>query len=243
MAILYSFIAIFFVSIISLVGILGLFFRNKNVQKNLQIYLISFAAGAMLSTVFTHIIPESLEEIGNLQKIGILIIFGIVFSFILEKIIHWRHCHLPITKTHKHHFAYINILGDFIHNLLDGIAIMASFKINFGLGLTTAFSVIAHEIPQEIGDFGVLVYSGFSYKKALLYNFLTALASFLGAFYVLLFPDLIPIQYFLPIVAGNFIYLSTADLIPELHKEIEIKKSLLQLLFFIIGIGVILAIG
>ncbi len=239
MEVFYALLSIGLVSAISLVGIITLIIKNKTIQKNLQIYLISFAAGAMLSTVFLHMIPESIEKINDLKTIGFLILLGIILSFILEKIICWRHCHLPITKTHKHHFAYLNIFGDFFHNFLDGIGIMAAFKLNFTLGLSTSLSVILHEIPQEIGDFGVLVYSGFSYKKALIYNLLTALSAFLGAFYVLTFPNLIPIHFFIPIIAGNFIYLSTADLIPELHKETELKKSLLQLLFFLLGVGLI----
>ena len=235
-----SLISIFFISLVSLTGITILILKDKKLQKNLQIYLISFAAGAMLSTVFFKMFPESLETLKSTVLVGKLIILGIILSFILEKIICWRHCHLPITKNHKHRFAYINIIGDLFHNFLDGIAIASAYSVNSQLGIITTLAVISHEIPQEIGDFGVLIYSGFSYKKAAIYNFLTALSAFLGGLIVIFFQkSVFNFKVFIPVIMGNFLYLATTDLIPELHKETRIKKSLLQLLFLLLGVFVI----
>ncbi len=232
---LYPIISLSAISLISLVGGLIIFLKNKAFKKNLQIYLISFSAGTLLSVSFIHLFPEATEKIPNHSLIGILVITGILLSFILEKIICWRHCHLPIDKNHTHKFAYINIFGDLLHNFIDGISIIAAYQTNPLTGLSTTLAVASHEIPQEIADFGILLYSGFSYKKALLYNFLTSLSAFAGAGVGLVFSSLLHVEYLLPIVIGNFIYIATADLIPELHKEQSFKTSTLQLFFFLTG--------
>jgi len=164
---------------------------------------------------------------------------GIGFSFGIEKIIRWRHCHHLTTKQHPHHLSSMNLIGDSFHNFIDGMIIGASYLVSIPIGIATSIAIIFHEIPQEIGDFGILVYAGFSKRKALATNFLISLTSIAGLIISLLisFKTKYLIYILIPFAVGNFIYIATADLIPELHKETKIIKSLIQLLLFILGIG------
>lgn len=240
---IYSFISTLIVSLISFVGAIALttLAIKKDKFNNFLIYFVSFSAGALFADVFFHLFPEITEETGFTLIMSFATLFGILFSFFIEKIICWRHCHLPITKNHTHRFAYMNLIGDFLHNFIDGLTIGVSYLISIPAGLATSLAVIFHEIPQEIGDLGVLIYGGFTKKKALLLNFLTALSAFFGLF--LSFYLFSKIDHIKPILtsfaAGNFIYIAGSDLIPELHKETDIKKSINQLLAFVGGIIVI----
>ena len=157
--------------------------------------------------------------------------------FVLEKFIRWRHCHELASKNHPHPISFMILFGDMFHNFIDGLIIGASYLVNIKLGIATTIAVFFHEIPQEIGDFSALIYGGFSKSKALLYNFLSALTSFIGAILILIIGSGFNlINLLIPITAGGFIYIAASDLIPELHKEVDIKKSILQLVFFIFGI-------
>ena len=202
--------------------------------------MISFSAGAMFGDAFLHLLPETVEAHGFELNISISILTGIVIFFLIEKVIHWRHCHMPITDNHVHHFALMNLVGDGVHNFIDGLIIGASYLISIPVGIATTIAVMLHEIPQEIADFGVLIHGGFSKAKALLINFLTALVSLLGAITALILNNYIEgmNMYFIPFAAGGFIYIAGADLIPELHKEVKIRRSLLQLCAFVCGIGI-----
>ncbi|MEK6953135.1 MAG: ZIP family metal transporter, partial [Nanoarchaeota archaeon] len=163
---------------------------------------------------------------------------GIILSFLIEKVIHWRHCHIPTSKKHPHPFAYINLLGDSVHNFIDGLIIAASYLASIPVGIATTIAVILHEIPQEIGDFGVLLHGGFTKKKALFFNFITALTAVLGALIALILSKSIEqlTIFLIPFAAGGFIYIAGSDLIPELHKEVKLSKSVLQILTFVFGI-------
>ncbi len=233
---LYSIISTFIVSLISLVGIFTLSIKAEKL-KNFLIYLVSFSAGALFGDVFFHLLPEITEK-GLSVSTSITIISGVLLSFFTEKIICWRHCHLPIQKNHTHRFAYMNLFGDFIHNFIDGLTIGASFLAAKTIGIATSLAVIFHEIPQEIGDFGVLIHGGFKKLQALKLNFYTTLSAFVGLFLsFFLYAKVEHInQILIPLASGNFIYIAGSDLIPELHKETALKKSLLQIVFFIIGV-------
>jgi len=235
---LYSIISVLIVSLISFSGALTLAIKKEKL-KNLLIYFVSFSAGALLGDVFIHLLPEVVEEYNHsISLIFIYVLVGILTSFILEKIICWRHCHLPITKNHIHNFAWMNLWGDFFHNFIDGLTIAASYLLNTGAGIATTLAVAFHEVPQEIGDFGVLLHGGFKVKKALFLNFLTALSAFIGAIVSLLLNNKIEhlTLFLVPFAAGNFIYIASSDLIPELHKETEIKKGLIQTITFLLGV-------
>lgn len=238
-----SIISVVLVSLISLIGVLT-FAIKENAIKRLSTLVVSFAAGAMLGDAFFHLIPESFELISDSFLIGILIISGILLSFALEKILRWRHCHKDLSSNHVHPIASMNIVGDVFHNLLDGIIVAGSFLASPSIGIGTTMAIILHEIPQEIGDFGILIHKGIKVKKALLLNFATALSAIVGAILVLIVGGILGnlSTYLLPIAAGGFIYISSADLIPELHQECSAKPSLSQMFFLLLGIGIMIMI-
>jgi zinc and cadmium transporter len=208
--------------------------------KKILLVMVSFAAGAMLGDVFLHMLPELAGE-GNLTlNTSLFILLGILIFFVLEKIIHWRHCHLTATKDHTHALAFMNLVGDAVHNFIDGVLIAGSFMLSIPVGIATTVAVILHEIPQEMGDFGVLLHSGMKPKKALLFNFFSALTAVAGALIVLLIgmSDVQVTGIIIPITMGGFIYIANADLIPELHKETKISHSILQLISFVTGVAI-----
>jgi len=239
----YSLISVLIVSLLSLIGVIALSIKKDRLKKIL-IYTISFSAGALFGDAFIHLIPEAVEETGFSLKTALYILSGIVFSFITEKFIHWRHCHLPHSKEHIHPFAIMNLLGDSVHNFIDGLIIGASYLVNIPTGIATTIAVILHEIPQEIGDFGVLLQGGFSKAKALAFNFLTAATAILGAIISLMLSSYIKglTTFLIPFAAGTFIYIAGTDLIPELHKEVKFQRSLIQLVTFLIGIGIMVSL-
>lgn len=238
MLFIYAFASVAVVSLISLIGVLTIFLNEKSV-KNILIYFVSFAAGGLLGDTFIHLLPEAAESGFDLY-VSAFIILGILFSFIIEKFVHWRHCHVPTSEQHPHPFAIMNLVGDSVHNFIDGMVIAASYIVSVPLGIATTLAVILHEIPQEIGDFGILLHGGFSKKKALFFNFLTALTAVLGAVAVFIIGAKMQnlTGFLVPFTAGTFIYIAGSDLIPELHKECAVKKSFFQFLFFAAGIGV-----
>jgi len=235
-------ISSFVVSLISLIGVVILSKKIKRENKILFV-LIAFAAGAMLGNAFFHILPESLEEITPLN-FSIIFLTGFISFFVIEKITHWRHCHDGHCEEHSTKtVGYLNLIGDGFHNFLDGVLIAVSYLASFEIGLATTIAVASHEIPQELGDFSVLIFSGFSRAKAIFYNFLSALLAVIGAlagFFLLKSTNYIP--YVLPLVAGSLVYIATTDLVPELHKEWKVKYSILMLLSFIFGLFVLYAL-
>ena len=236
---LYSLISVVIVSLISLIGVWTLSIKTERL-KIILIYLLAFSAGALFGDAFIHIFPE-IGKGGFSIFSSLFVLSGIGLFFVIEKFIHWQHCHMPITEEHAHPFAYMNLIGDGLHNFIDGSIIAASFLVNIPLGVATTLAVILHEIPQEIGDFGVLLHGGFSKGKALWLNFLTALTAIIGAVITLIVGRSVEnvSSFLLPIAAGGFIYIAGSDLIPELHKETEVKRSFMQLIAFLVGIGVI----
>jgi len=233
-----SIIAVTAVSLISLIGLFSISLKLDRLKKIL-IFLVSFAAGALIGDAFIHLLPEIEEEFGFSLQVSLFIILGIIIFFILEKFLHWHHCHEPencITHSNKN-LAIINLVGDAFHNFIDGAIIAGSFLAGPIIGLSTTIAVIIHEIPQEIGDFGILLHAGLSRKKALFFNFLSALFAFLGLFIVFIFSGIENmLSFVLPLTAGGFIYIALADLIPELHKENSTFKSIFQIITFLLGI-------
>lgn len=208
---------------------------NKKIFKKLLLLLVALAAGAMMGGAFLHLMPEAVEHFGS-TNIYEYVLAGFMLFFIIEKIIGWRHCHDSECKVHT--FAYMNLIGEGAHNFIDGLIIAASYLVSIELGIATTLAVALHEIPQELGDFGVLVYAGIKVKKALLLNFAVAILAVLGGIsgYYLssTFENLS--MFLLPFAAGGFIYIASSDLVPELRKEKSFKKSIVIFSFFIIGI-------
>lgn len=226
----------------SLVGILTLSIKHERLKKWL-IYFVSFSAGALMGGAFLHMLPELVETEGFSLLTSFMILGGIVSFFVLEKIIHWHHDHIG-SNEHHHTFAIMNMFGDGFHNFLDGLVIAASYLVNTELGVAVTLAVILHEVPQEIGDFGILLHAGYSKSKALLFNFISALAAVLGAVVALVLTNYIENIEFLviPIAIGGFIYVAGSDLIPELHKEFSIKKAIIQTITIILGIVLMAAL-
>jgi len=234
----YALVSVAIVSLISLIGVLT-FSLKKEDLKRMLLYLVSFSAGGLFGDAFIHLIPEAMEDSGFRIHASLLIIFGILFSFAVERFLQWRHCHILPSHEHPHPLAYMNLLGDAVHNFIDGLVIGGSYLASISLGVATTLAVVFHEIPQEIGDFGVLIYGGFSKSKALFFNFLTALTAILGAILALIFGFLVKgsIPILIPFAAGNFIYIAGSDLIPEIRREQpETLESTLQLTAIAFGI-------
>ncbi len=205
--------------------------------------MVSFSAGALFGDAFIHLLPEAAEEAaGFTPTLAVYLLCGIIFSFIIEKFIRWRHCHLPTTEEHPHPVAFMNLIGDAVHNFIDGLIIGGSYLLSVAVGIASTLAVIIHDIPLDIGDYGVLIHGGFTKQKALFFNFLTAAMAIIGAIVALVAGSLVEHTgtFLVPFAAGMFIYIAGSDLIPELHREVDVKKSFMQLVCFLLGIGVML---
>jgi len=245
----YAIISVFLTSLISLIGALALSVSDK-ILRRIIFALVSLSAGALFGDAFIHLIPEIFEGASNPASLSIFIILGILFFFILEKFLNWRHSHGVDEESketeHIHdHTVTVKPLGpivlvaDGIHNFIDGIIIGASYLISVEVGIATTVAVILHEIPQEVGDFGLLIHSGMSKKKALLFNFISSLLAFAGLATALLLGNVLEsfISFSLAFAAGGFIYIAGSDLVPELHKTKGVTQSLVQIATMILGIA------
>ncbi len=209
--------------------------------------LISYAIGALLGAVFLEILPHAFEHSGNVHRLTGTILFGILVFFVLEKLVLWRHCHHDHCEAHDAHppahdhgrSGLLILIGDTFHNFVDGILIAAAFLENTQLGIVTALAIIAHEIPQEVGDYLILLHSGYSKARALVFNLLSSLATLVGA--MLAYFALSELQDWVPtmlaLAAASMIYVAVADLIPGLHKRPELKATLQQVSLIGLGVG------
>jgi zinc and cadmium transporter len=240
---LYTLSSVILVSLISFIGAFTLAIKEEVLRKYIFVF-ISIAVGALLGDAFIHIIPEAFELSASPVLTSTLLIAGILFFFILEKFLHWHHHEDDSDENHVHTVGKLVLFSDSIHNFMDGIIIGASFLVSPAIGIATTLAVILHEIPQEIGDFAVLLHSGYTKSRALWLNFLSALTSVLGAVIVLMIGEVASItsSWLLPIAAGGFIYIAVADLIPELNKTKNAKQSALQIITIVIGVGVMIAL-
>ncbi|MGB9576916.1 MAG: ZIP family metal transporter [Candidatus Micrarchaeia archaeon] len=238
---LLSLASVAVVSLVSFAGAATLVLNKNSLQKTLLV-LVSFSAGALFGDAFLHLIPDLLESSYACAELSVLA--GIVLFFVMEKFLRWRHCHVLTSAQHTHPVAFINLVGDATHNFFDGAVIAGSFLASVPLGVATTVAVVLHEIPQELGDFGVLVHAGFKPEKALFYNFLSALTAFAGCVAVLVLGSISPqvSTLLIGVTAGGFIYIAGSDLIPELHKEAPLKKSVVQLAAMLAGMLVMQAL-
>lgn len=240
---LYSLLAVAIVSLVSLVGVFTLSINEERLRRNI-FFFVSLAVGALLGDAFIHIIPEAFESGISSVTLSILIIAGILIFFVIEKFLHWHHHGEDTQDNHIHPVGRLILVSDAVHNLIDGLIIGASFMVSLPVGIATTIAVILHEIPQEIGDFGVLIHSGYSKKKALWLNFLSALFAIAGVLLSFILKESIEsfASYALPIAAGGFIYIAMADLIPELNKNKNSKQSILQIFAVMLGVLAMLAL-
>ncbi|MBS3143506.1 ZIP family metal transporter [Candidatus Woesearchaeota archaeon] len=222
----------FIISLISLIGVFLLGIKDKFMKK-IILLLVGLSAGSFIGDAFLHLLPEAVEFDNYI--IYIYLILGFCLFFIIERILHWHHCHKGNCDVHT--FTHMSLIGDGIHNFIDGLIIAGSFLVNIPLGISTSIAILFHEIPQEIGDFGVLIHGGFSKFRAILFNFISAVTAMIGGlvgYFIFSFFD--AGIFLLPFAAGGFIYIGASDLIPELHKEKNLKKSFLSFLSFLTGI-------
>ena len=223
------------VSLISFVGVIFIGLKESLLRRVVMVF-VGFASGTLLGGAFFDLLPEAVNMINPPITIFYFVILGIIVFFCIEKFLYWRHCHEEECQVHT--FAYISLVGDGVHNFIDGMIIAATFVFSFELGFITTLAVISHEIPQEIGDFGVLIYGGLSKRKALTYNFISALTAILGAivtYYVVYLRS--NYALLVPFAAGGFIYIAATDLMPELHKKSHAGESIIQLLSILFGLG------
>ncbi|MCG8434377.1 MAG: ZIP family metal transporter [Gammaproteobacteria bacterium] len=222
---------------------------SSETRNKLLPHLVSFAIGALLGAAFLGLLPHAIAEAGmeNAHSIGLTFVLGILLFFVLEKAVIWRHCHSSHCEAHTPEeelrdaaAGRLILLGDALHNILDGILIGAAFLTDVHLGLVTALAVFAHEVPQEIGDIVIMLNGGLSPKKSFLYNVLVGFTAILGgvfAYFALEGAEAL-LPYVLSIAAGSFVYVAVADLIPGLHKRTDIAGSIQQII--LIGAGLLL---
>ncbi len=211
----------------------------ENTRKTLLPYLISYATGTLLGAAFLGMIPKALQHATPMAVSG-TVLAGIVLFFVLEKLVIWRHCHDEDCEVHGTSGPLI-LIGDAFHNFVDGFVIAAAFFTSIPFGIAASLAVIAHEVPQEVGDFAILLEGGYSRAKALIFNTLSSLATVPGAVAAYFFLGEIQeaIPYFLALSAASFIYIATADLVPDLHRKTGTKQGLMQLTLMVAGIGTI----
>lgn len=236
---LYALGSVLLVSLVSLAGAATLSL-SRSFLKRILLFLVSFAVGSLLGGAFIHLLPEAFASDLNPLVVSGSVLAGIILFFILEKFFRWRHCHQETTADHVHPVVPMNIFGDAMHNFIDGILIGVTYAVSIPLGMATTVAVLLHEIPQEIGDFSILIHGGLTVKKALLFNFASALTAVIGVVLALMLGTSMEgvLLYFLPMTAGGFIYIAGSDLIPELHHNTDVKISILQLLALLGGIAI-----
>jgi zinc and cadmium transporter len=269
---LLGFLMIFVIGCLSLSGLFLISLKEKTLDDILFI-LVAFATGSILATALFDLIPESLHHLEELNANGagitkeflfINVIFGFVIFFILERFIYWFHghaheyenklvCYDELNESSSKilekggkikSFALLNLIGDGLHNFLDGIIIMVAFLSDPATGVIITLAVAFHEIPQEIGDFGILIYGGFTKKKALIFNFLSGMIALIGGIIALIFSNTVAFfnLFFLAFSGGGFLYIASTELMPELIKEKNLKKSIIQVLIFICGLLLIIVL-
>lgn len=229
------------VSLLALVGIAGFSLGRRRLEAGLP-FLVSFSAGTLLGDAFLHLLPETAESVGFGVTVGGAVLAGLFVAFVVENYIAWHHHH----GTGRHHprpLSYMILFGDGVHNFIDGVIIATSYLVSIPLGIATTLAIAFHEVPQEVGDFGVLVYGGLPARRALAYNFATALTAFLGAGLVLGLAGRLPLlELLLPLAAGNFIYIAGSDLLPEIKAERDRARSTAHMATFVVGIAVMYAL-
>ncbi len=243
---IYPIISVIIVSLISVIAAIPLLLKKKISDKAL-LFLLSVSVGVLLSTVFMDFLPEAVSHSYTLG-VALNILLGFFVMFILEKFVHWHHTKKCENEgcghAHAYNLAPVNLVGDGIHNFLDGLVIAGSYGVSTTLGIAATISIIFHEVPQEIADFGILLYSGFSRKKALLFNLLSASTAILGTIFGLIILNRLHgfTQFILPFAAGNFIYIAASNLLPQLHRHCKLMDTFLHVFAMLLGVGIIVLV-
>lgn len=235
-------VSTFSMSLISFVGVFALFLKEKSLQK-ITLPLVSMSAGALLGGAILHMIPESIETMGNYEMVWTWILIGFSLFFLLEQFIHWHHCHNSTCEHHKKPVTYLILVADGLHNFIDGLAIAGSFLVSYQVGIITWIASAAHEIPQEFGDFGILIHGGWKKSKALWFNFISGLTMVIGGLIAYYASSNYDVRFLLPFAAGNFIYIAASDLIPEVKHSERFKTNIIHFVSFLLGVMIIFVVG
>jgi zinc and cadmium transporter len=230
----------FLMSVIALVGSVTLVLREETLDR-LLIPMVAFAAGTLIGGAVFHMIPASVEEMGNETRVYVWIMVGFVMFLALEQFLDWHHSHRSSEQA-KRPLTYLILIADGLHNLVGGLFVGASFLVDIRLGITAWLVAAVHEVPQELGDFAVLVHGGWSKPGALLLNFISALSFPLGAVLSYALSSHIDVAFLIPFAAGNFLYIGAADLIPEIKAGTQLRKNLFHLTAFVLGLGMLLLV-
>jgi len=224
-------------SLLGLVGIFSLYVSEKTLHRIVN-FMVAFAAGAMLAGALSHLLPKALGMTEWAAEIALL---GFSIFFILERYLHWHHCH-ETGKCEVHPVTTLTIIGDGIHNFIDGLVIAAAFLVDTATGWMTTALIIGHELPQELGNFSVLIYGGYTKKQAILWTFVSQATCILGGLLGwFLTPEWLKAPL-LAFAAGGFIYIAASDLVPELHKEKDLRKSTAHFMAFLLGTAFMIGI-
>jgi zinc and cadmium transporter len=228
-------------SAISLLGAVT-FVIPERILRSLLLPLVSIAAGSLIGSSLFYLLPESIEAMGNNLSVYGYVVIGFLIFFVLEQFLHWHHTHDADEKSHQHHkpLGYLILMSHGVHNLIDGIAVGGSFLVDPRIGIFAWVGVAMHEIPQKLGDYSILLHSGWAKRKALMYNFLSSLAFPVGGLLVFFLARAIDITFLLPFTAGMFLYVAAVDLVPEIKHHHRFKTNVIHFLSFIFGLGIIL---
>jgi zinc and cadmium transporter len=227
-------------SAIALVGSVTLFLRETTLKK-LLLPLVSLAAGTLLGGALLHMLPAAIEKSGNRPSIYLWTLLGFTLFLALEQFLHWHHCHRAPSEHRP--LTYLILVADGVHNFIGGLAVAGAFLIDVRVGISTWLAAAAHEVPQELGDFGILIHGGWNKRKALLYNFLSALTFLVGGIVAYGASFAFDVTFLLPFAAGNFIYIAAADLIPEIKHHDEPRGQVIHFLSFLSGLGLLWVVG
>lgn len=225
-------------SAIAMVGSVTLALKPATLDR-LLLPLVAFAAGSLIGGAFFHMIPAAVIEVEDVLKVGVLVVAGFTVFFLLEQLLHWHHCHRASSDC-KQPLTYLILIGDGLHNFLGGLAIAGTFLIDIRLGITSWLAAAAHEVPQELGDFGVLVHGGWSKRKALLFNVLSGLTFLAGGLVTYALSFQMDISWLIPFAAGNFLYIGASDLVPEVNKHHDLRANAVHLMAFVLGLALLL---
>jgi zinc and cadmium transporter len=240
----YALTSVVFVSLLSLIGALFISISERRLKQVIFI-MVSLAVGSLFGDAFIHLLPEMFRRFENRVQGSLYILAGIFIFFILEKFLLWRHQHTVESSRPIHPVGYMNLFADAVHNLIDGMIIGASYLVSRPVGIATTLAVIFHEIPHELGNFFILLYAGFTKTRALFFNFLSACFAILGTIISLMIGSTVEAfsLVMLPLAAGGFIYIAGSDLVPELNKESDLFKSVVQMIAIAAGVGLMLLLA